>query len=129
MNIDFSKYVVISKKLLNKPKSNYKHFSFIINKNETLSVGWNNSKKTHPKAFEYGYPWAYLHSEVSAIIKFPDKPSLFKHCSIINIRLSKFSSKLLLARPCKLCQKTLIELGFRSIFYSNEHGLFERLVF
>lgn len=129
MSLDFQKYIEISNTLSNKPKSNYKHFSFIIRKNEILSIGWNDSKKTHTKALRYGYPWAYLHSEIAAIIKFPDRPAYLNKCSIINIRLSKTLPKLLLARPCKLCRKTLIELGFRNIYYSNEYGLFERLIF
>lgn len=112
--------------LIDKPQSVHKHFSFITYKNSIISTGWNNSLKTHPLAYKFGYEFPFLHSELDSITKLQESVKILKNCNIVNIRLGKFDN-ILLSRPCKNCQKLLISFGFKEIYYSNEWGKFERL--
>lgn len=121
----FDKVIQLAFKHKNKPIGLYRHFSFIVCKNEVLSIGWNNVKKTHPLAMKNGYAYPYIHSELDAIVKFGGKLTELRYCSILNVRLTK-TGCVTLSRPCKSCQGLLLAFGFKDILYTNEVGKFER---
>ncbi len=113
--------------LIDNPQSDWKHFSFLVRKNNVLSTGWNYQFKTHPLAVKFGYKYPYIHSEISAITKFPQKVENLKKCVLVNVRIGN-NNKPLLSRPCQYCQKLIKAFGIGKVYYSNEYGLFEEFI-
>lgn len=116
-----TKLIDLSRLLYHVPRSNYKHFSFIVRRSKIVAFGFNNSKKTHPTS-----PSKYhtIHSELSAICSFPYPVSELHKFSFINIRL--FANKqLAMSKPCKACQKMLSSFGVRKVYYSTPNGFGE----
>lgn len=99
-----------------------KHITFLIKGKRVVSLGTNNSFKTHPKGKELGYYANGIHSELHAYIKLRDK-SLIPHLTVVNVRLSK-TGKINLSKPCKCCEPFLKGLGFKRLYYTNEQGNF-----
>lgn len=123
MNHDFDKLIKQSKILMDKPNLKHRHFSFIMQKGQVMSVGYN-TLKTHPLAVKYGYPYFYQHSELNSVIKFPDKIDVLRKCVIVNIRLNA-KGRLLMSKPCKYCQALISSFGIKQVYYSNSDGGFE----
>lgn len=123
--MNFNNFVDISKSLLDKVELQNKHFSFILLKNRIRSIGYNQLK-THPKAYKFGYPWLFQHSEVSAIVRFDGKPAELRNCCLVNVRLNK-DGQIMQSRPCKNCLNLVSEFGFKKVFYTNRLGEFCQL--
>ena len=88
-------------------------------KGNVLSIGENNYLKSHPYMAElaarHGMPYKiFLHAEVAAILKCRD---LTKAYRIMVTRTSK-SGRLLLAKPCKICQSAILASGIKIIEHS-----------
>ena len=94
------------------------HISFIVRKNELLSIG-TNEWKTHPKALEMGYGYPRVHSELNAYTKLKNKDA--DKLVLMNYRFSPLG-KLGMAKPCKYCLPWCLEL-FTRIIYSDEYGI------
>ncbi len=101
-----------------------KHFTFLIRGNKVVSLGWNNSCKSHPMGKKLGYFSSRIHSELSAYIRLQDK-SQIPNLSIVNIRMSK-TGVINIARPCKYCMPWIQSLGFRKLYYTQADGQFVR---
>lgn len=101
------------------PQGKSRHFSFIIERNNILSVGWN-SYKTHPMAERMGFPYHTTHSELHAILNFNLPISLLYKYNFINLRLTQEGPAI--SKPCKFCQKMLGHFGVESVEYSTEKG-------
>lgn len=120
MNVKvINKAVDVAKNLIHLPNGRSKHFSFVIRKNNIVSVGWNDSSRTHPLAARFGYKYPYIHSELSAILNFNDLQNSHKY-KFLNIRFN--TGRLDIARPCSKCQKLLTHYGFYDVTYSTESG-------
>lgn len=115
------KIIKKSHDLIDLPNARHKHFSFIIYKNQILSIGINNSFKSHPEAKKFGYRFNSIHSEFDAVKRFPHSLDELKRCKLVNIRLNK-RKQLRLAKPCKICQTFLTLLNFKEIWYSTNVG-------
>lgn len=98
-----------------------KHFSFIVERNNIISVGWNNPKKTHPLGKRFKYRFHCRHSELHAIQHFPYPVEMLSYYKIINLRLLADNS-LGLSKPCFICQDLLEFFGINEIYYSTEKG-------
>lgn len=117
-----------SRHLINIPNSRYKHFTFILSKNNKIvSIGINNIKKTHPLAKKYNHRFYSTHSEISALAKFPYPLKTLPLYNIINIRLNK-KGELRLAKPCNHCQALLQAFGVKQIYYSTSNNTFEHIL-
>ena len=97
-----------------------KHFSFILNKNKIVSIGWN-LKKTHPKAKIYQYRYDCIHSELSALIKFNGNKNHLKDFVLVNIRVNS-DGYIRQSKPCSKCLPWLETIGFKAIWYTNEEA-------
>lgn len=117
-----------SKDLISDIQGKYRHFSFMIYKNEILSCGTNCPTKTVRLAFDWNYLFPFRHSELDCIAKCNLPPSLFKKCRLINIRIGH-KDNILLSRPCKDCQRVILAFNIGEVYYSNEWGNFEKLKF
>lgn len=122
----FDKLIKLSFSMVDLPQSRSKHFSYLCQGNHIICHGYNRNRKTHPLAQKY-YRYPFIHSELSAILRFPDRPVELKQCTLYNIRVNKVG-QILLSRPCKNCQRLLLDFGIAKVFYSNEFGYCEELV-
>lgn len=120
------KLVRRSFKLLEKVQHDgQRHFSFILDGNDVLSIGVNNPRKTDPIALTH-YKYHYAHAEAIAIKRFIFPPIELKGMSMVNIRISKNGS-LCLSKPCNGCQRFLAAFELREIWFSTSEGCFEIL--
>lgn len=110
--------------MLDLPESRFKHFSFILMRNKTLSVGYNLGFTTHPLAKKYGYRFSSIHSELKAIKNFPYSLDVLSKCKMVNIRIMK-NKKLGMAKPCHICSKLLLDFELNEIWYTDEKGKFK----
>lgn len=104
--------------------SGNRHFSYIMDGKHILSFGINNIKKTHTMAIKYR--WPFLHSEASAIARFPFPPSELRWLKMVNIRIGK-DNVVKMAKPCNGCQNFLTAFELKEILFTNESGMFEKL--
>jgi deoxycytidylate deaminase len=103
-----------------------RHFSFVIYKKRVVSIGWNSSK-THPtnlinrkisaKTGEDFSEQKYVCSELNAINKLK---------RLTNIKYDR-NKKLAFAKPCMSCKSLLKYNEFKSVLYTNDRGVYERL--
>lgn len=88
-------------------------------KGRILSCGWNSYIKTHPIQAKYANQVnlplkQYLHAEIHAITRCKD---LDKAYSIEVYRYTK-DGKPANAKPCKICQKALQDIGIQHIYHT-----------
>jgi hypothetical protein len=107
--------------------SRCQHFSFVVRKNNVLSEGINNARKTHPDILRFGSKYFRIHSEFEAIRRFPLPPRELEKCILVNVRIGN-DGKLRISRPCRTCQKMLEYFSVYNIYYTNDFGKFEKLV-
>lgn len=127
MNKKIQKRLIqISKRLYHLPDGKNKHFSFILDKNKIISMGYNYSYKTHPESHIRGYRFCAMHSELSAVLKCRRKRKYVNldNLTLVNIRLYKNKS-LGMAMPCDICKQLIKD--FRKVYYTNYNGDFIRL--
>lgn len=105
----------------NLPKGRTAHFSFLVKKNEIISVGWNNYYKTHPLSKKFGY-YNGIHSELSCIVSCQRS---MRGTYMINTRIK--NGDLAISKPCNICQRMLLWYNIENIVYSNDKGEFECL--
>lgn len=119
-----NKLITISRELVSLPDSRKKHFSFILLRNKILSVGYNQSFKTHPLAKKFGTRYNSLHSETAAIINFPFPIKRLNDCVLVNVRIM-LDGSIGLSKPCQSCQGMLYAFGFESLLFSTDNGWLE----
>lgn len=98
------------------------HIAFLIKKNKIMHIGWNKMKtvpitRYHP----YHSGLVERHAEVDVIFK-SQRDDLWDY-SLIVLRVSKDTGKLMMSRPCKGCSSVIRQFGIKQTYYSNEHGL------
>jgi deoxycytidylate deaminase len=128
-----NKLVDLSMPLLRNRPGSSRHISFIVKRNKILSVGLNNSSKTHPLSQKYGHRFASIHSELDAIL-IARSLSDFNGSTLINIRLSSLSFHkkynrpiLRSSKPCGSCMRILAaHPEIKKVYFTNDDG-FEQL--
>lgn len=104
------------------------HVSFVLQGDRVISYGLNDRRKTHPQS-----PAKYrtIHSELAAVLNIPltfsntigkkyqlaNLGDIAEKLTIVNVRLNK-QGQSMLAKPCKTCEKWLVEMGFKEVFWS-----------
>ena len=104
----------------------FRHFSFIIQKNKLVEWSTNISKAAPLTIFGYSNI-SGRHAETNAYDKAKgilDKTSGFE---VVNIRLNK-AGNLKLSKPCACCYSFLESFGCTSVWFSTEAG-FAKLMF
>ncbi len=128
MNKRLSKEIVtLTKKLYKIPCGKNKHISFLVHRNDILSIGWNDYLAVDPFCRLMGYKYSQKHSEVSALLRFRGNRSIIKECNIVNTRINIFKD-LGMAKPCILCQKFMNRIGIRKVWYTDQNGEFQRFI-
>lgn len=115
------KLIDVAENLYHLPDGRQKHFSFLVERNNIVSVGWNQSFKTHPLAFKFGHRFYSTHSELHAIRNFPYHISELADYKFINLRLMGDHS-IGIAKPCFCCQNMLEMFGIYNVYYSTSNG-------
>lgn len=105
---------------------NFKHFTFILERNKILSVGKNNPEKTHPLALKFGHRFNCIHSELAAIVNFPRPNIYLRACTLVNVRVG-VNGDIRISKPCHVCQYMLAAFNITDIYYTNRNGNFERM--
>lgn len=129
--MNFDKIREISYALLDRhtePKS--RHFSFILYKNKIVSIGFNNTKKTHPFNIKNRYrskentdisSFVGTHSELAAVIKYGWE-DLDGHI-MINTRINR-EGNITNSKPCFGCQNLIQQLNIKALYYTDIDGNF-----
>lgn len=115
------KLINISLSLKHLPKSNKKHFSFIVIRNKIIGFGYNNGYKTHPITHSLKYRFCAIHSEFAAINSLPYGFKDYNKCKLINIRITR-NNGTGISKPCHICNKYIDLFPFREIWYSATSG-------
>lgn len=95
------------------------HCAAIYHKSRLLSLGWNNTVKTHPKSKQFGYWDGFIHAELAAIIKLGELDLDGYHMIIARI---DNNLQLAESRPCKFCANMLKQVNLEKVFYSTSKG-------
>ena len=86
-----------------------------------ISIGWN-CKKTHPKANTI---WSQ-HAEFNVFLGFRKEDII--GCDLYIARVTR-GERIKTAKPCKDCHPVLEGLGLNKVFYTNNDGVLEQLIF
>jgi deoxycytidylate deaminase len=120
------KLINTARKYINTDSKN-QHVSLIVYKNKVLSVGRNSYKKTDRFAQIHKFQnFFYIHSELNAIKKVYRYVDLSK-VTLINMRFSKDSEQLLMARPCNDCMNLISAFNIKRVIYSDRSGKLVKL--
>jgi len=119
-----NKLIKISRDNLHLPNSRTKHFTFIVTGQKVICMGYNNSWKTSPLAKRFGHRFHTIHSELSAIKKFPYPIEQLHKYDVVNVRLTK-TGMLALSKPCIFCCDMLDFFNVKNIWYSYQEGFIE----
>lgn len=96
----------------------YKVGAILVKSGKVISQG-ANSYKTHPKM-----GIKTLHAEIQALIGVRYKD--LSGATVYVARLNKLE-KLGMARPCSTCHHILKEYGVRTVYFTNQLGLTEKI--
>ena len=132
--MNFNKIIEVSYALINKHNADLRcrHFSFILDRNRIISIGLN-SPKTHPLNLKYNYinknnqkisDIVGTHSELSAVIKLGEEDC--SGLTLVNTRINR-NNQLDFSAPCFGCCDMIKQLNFKSVYYSNTKGNFEKI--
>jgi deoxycytidylate deaminase len=117
MNINkVRKYVEFAIQVANRAPINqrYRVGCVIVSGNTPISVGFNDMKKTHPRAVRFRYP--FIHAEVAALIGISDRD--LKGAMAFVARVRKLT-RTGLAKPCCSCEYELRRVGIRKVWYTT----------
>src|ERR1035437_1391109 len=116
MNPTLQKRLIrIAKELVEVPDSRNKHFSFLVKKNNIVSIGWNTNKKTHPICLRLSFPYGQIHSEIACTcLNFRRKDIALSDCELYNVRVNVFG-EIGQSHPCEICEKALKNMGIKRI--------------
>lgn len=107
-----------------KRSGNFRHFSFVIQRNKIVEYGMNVGRAKPP--IHFGYPEkAGIHSETFA---YKRAKGLLNGESfeMVNIRLNR-SGDLKLSKPCPCCYALLQDVGCVAVWFSVDGGEFAKL--
>lgn len=108
------------------PDCAQKHFTFIVNRNKIISLGWNQAYRTHPIAKKFNCRFSTIHSELAAIKNFHGTLDEICRFKLINIRIRR-DNNVGISKPCDSCMMMLAAFDFNEVWYTNNDGGFDRL--
>lgn len=92
-----------------------KHGAVIARNGRVLSVG-TNAARNRPGACTDPETQAGTHAEIAAIRALPPGTD-FSRLTLYSARLGKLGDTRY-AKPCRNCQKTILRLGFKEVFWT-----------
>ena len=113
----FEEQINLLKKIAFESIVYYKHAAALISGDTVYSAGVNKfikEVKINDKTF-----YKTMHAEITVFERLPKKK--VRGLDILVIRINK-NLALRNSRPCNQCIDTLLKLGIRKVYYSNEEG-------
>jgi deoxycytidylate deaminase len=107
--------------------SRFRLGAVLARKSRVISTGFNDMRRTHPKMqrFNPDKSWCPgLHAEVDACLGVDRKE--LQGAEIYVARILK-SGAIALARPCEICQRFLLDVGVRRIYFTDITGNWREL--
>lgn len=110
------------------------HTCFILKSGKILTIGINNSNKTHAKNLKFDYfakngtdlrHEIGIHAEMSAIIR--GRREDYSDYTFVNIRINS-EGKTLFSAPCRGCSSIFRQTGYKKIYYTTENGFDEYIL-
>jgi len=83
-----------------------------------ISTG-HNRHKSHPKSV----CWT-MHAEFSSLVRLIRED--LSNAVLYVTRLTR-TNKVSCAKPCEACQKIILKLGIKKVYYTNHEGILEKL--
>jgi len=115
--------------------NNYRHLSFLVKRNNIVSIGFNSqgqTKRVRKLNLYNGYADGSVmgtHAETSAIIlNYKRDISDLKNCTLVNTRISK-TGAFGMSCPCTQCQTLISWCGIKKVIYTNKQGQWEDFKF
>ena len=110
-----------------KSTSRFRLGAVLAKKNRVISTGYNDMRKTHTLMQKYNRDktWAPgLHAEVDACIGVPAAD--IDGADMYVVRILK-DGHLAMAKPCRICQRFILDVGIRRVYYSFSDEGWEEL--
>lgn len=107
------KFFDVAKALSKKSTYHHQMGAVVVKKNRVLGVGFNKPGKTHPRS---NNKFKTIHAELDAILGLPLDE--LRGADIYVYREYRDGS-LAMAKPCLHCQQLLVEVGIRTVYYTN----------
>ena len=114
-------------KMAEKSPSRFRLGAVLSWHNQVLSTGYNDMARTHPLQQKYAYKADFtlgLHAEIHACIGVP--LSDLTGADLYVARILK-SGHLAMAKPCRICQRFILDVGIRRVYYSFSDEGWEEL--
>ena len=102
------------------------HVSYLLKRNQIVSVGINKAWHSHPIGAAHQTRFSCLHAEAHAIIKSRWRVDRLDKLTLVNLRFKRDLS-VGLAKPCIPCQNMLRSFGITNIYYTLEGGDFAQM--
>jgi len=114
-------------RMAEKSPSKFRLGAVLAYRNQVLSTGHNDMAKTHPLQQKYAKNISFalgLHAEVDACLGVP-KTDLYG-ADLYVARILK-NGKIAMAKPCRICQRFILDVGIRRVYYSFSNEGWEEL--
>ena len=86
----------------------------IFQGNTPINFGFNDMKKTHPRAAQFKYP--YIHAEIAALIGVSDEELRGTIAFVARVRKKTRTG---LAKPCEVCEQELRRVRIKRVYYTT----------
>lgn len=104
-------------------KYSKRHFSFLIQDNKIVEIGFNRNADPLP-----GYPsYGKIHSENDVYRKAKGIMDFSRRWDLINVKMNK-KGDVCISKPCKCCCNFLFNLGCKSVWFTNGVQGFSRVI-
>lgn len=110
-----------------KSVSKFRLGAVLVKKGRVISTGFNMMGKSHPIMQRYLGKSDFtlgLHAEVHACIGVAAEDLLGAELWVCRLHRN---GNMAMARPCRVCQRFLIDVGVKRVYYSNNLGQVECL--
>lgn len=87
----------------------------ITNKSIPINFGFNDMRKTHPRALRYDFP--YIHAELHAMIGVDNDKLSGSTAYVARVKKNNKSG---MAKPCEFCQEELRQQGVKDVYFTTE---------
>ena len=117
----------LARTMAEKSLSRFRLGAVLARKNQVISTGYNDMRKTHTLMQKYNRNKAWtpgLHAEVDACIGVP--AANIEGADLYVVRILK-NGHLALAKPCRICRRFILDVGIRRVYYSFSDEGWEEL--
>ena len=93
----------------------HRHGAILFSRRSIISKGFNQFVSGRQR-----YTSISIHAEMNCLREF-HKHTKYKRCHILVVRLNS-NLKLVNSKPCRDCMISLLKMGIKNVYYSDESG-------